>query len=97
MSKTPRFSYSSEQLRTHAEDVLAHAKRLGATACECDVSEAHGLSVTVRMGEVDTIEHNRDKGLGVSVYFGDRPRVRRGHASTSDFSSDALCESDSFL
>jgi len=70
--------------------VLAHAKRLGASACECDVSEAHGLSVTVRMGEVDTIEHNRDKGLGVSVYFADRPHVRRGHASSSDFSSAAL-------
>ena len=70
--------------------MLAHAKRLGASACECDVSEAHGLSVTVRMGEVDTIEHNRDKGLGVSVYFADRPHVRRGHASSSDFSSAAL-------
>lgn len=92
MSKTPRFSYTSEQLREHAADVLAHAKRLGAAACECDVSEAHGLSVTVRMGEVDTIEHNRDKGLGVSVYFGDRPHVRRGHASTSDFSSSAIAQ-----
>ncbi len=90
MSNAPRFSYSSEQLRARAADVLAHAKRLGASACECDVSEAHGLSVTVRMGEVDTIEHNRDKGLGVSVYFGDRPQVRRGHASSSDFSSAAL-------
>jgi len=70
--------------------VLAQAKRLGAAACECDISEAHGLSVTVRMGEVDTIEHTRDKGLGVSVYFGERPRVRRGHASTSDFSSAAI-------
>lgn len=90
MSNSPRFSYSSEQLRERAADVLAHAKRLGASACECDVSEAHGLSVTVRMGEVDTIEHNRDKGLGVSVYFADRPHVRRGHASSSDFSSAAL-------
>ncbi len=77
-------------MRERASDVLAHAKRLGASACECDVSEAHGLSVTVRMGEVDTIEHNRDKGLGVSVYFGDRPHVRRGHASTSDFSPGAI-------
>lgn len=90
MSNAPRFSYSAEQLRERASDVLAHAKRLGASACECDVSEAHGLSVTVRMGEVDTIEHNRDKGLGVSVYFGDRPHVRRGHASTSDFSPGAI-------
>ncbi len=71
-------------------DVLAQAKRLGASGCECDISEAHGLSVTVRMGEVDTIEHTRDKGLGVSVYFGEQPRVRRGHASTSDFSPAAI-------
>lgn len=90
MSNAPRFSYHADQLRERAADVLAHAKRLGASACECDVSEAHGLSVTVRMGEVDTIEHNRDKGLGVSVYFGDRPQVRRGHASSSDFSPAAI-------
>jgi PmbA protein len=54
------------------------------------VSEAHGLSVTVRKGKPDVIEHNRDRSVGVSVYFGDRPRVRRGHASTSDFSRAAL-------
>ena len=90
MSKTPRFSYTPEQLRALAAEVLAQAKRLGASACECDVSEAHGLSVTVRMGEVDPIEHTRDKGLGVSVYFGERPRVRRGHASSSDFSAAAI-------
>ena len=90
MSKSPQFSYTQEQLRERATDVLAQAKRLGASACECDISEAHGLSVTVRMGEVDTIEHTRDKGLGVSVYFGERPQLRRGHASTSDFSPAAI-------
>jgi len=90
MSKTPGFSYTQEQLRACADDVLAQAKRLGASGCECDISEAHGLSVTVRMGEVDTIEHTRDKGLGVTIYLGERPRVRRGHASTSDFSSGAI-------
>jgi len=90
MSSETEFTYTQEQLRECAGEVLAQAKRLGAAACECDISEAHGLSVTVRMGEVDTIEHTRDKGLGVSVYFGERPRVRRGHASTSDFSSAAI-------
>ena len=93
MSGATEFTYSQEQLRECAAEVLAQAKRLGAAACECDISEAHGLSVTVRMGEVDTIEHTRDKGLGVSVYFGERPRVRRGHASTSDFSSAAIARS----
>jgi PmbA protein len=54
------------------------------------VSEGYGLSVTVRKAQPDTVEHNRDRSLGVSVYFGDRPKVRRGHASTSDFSKASL-------
>ena len=90
MKSGGRFSYTPAQLRQFAADVLAHARRLGASACECDVSEGHGLSVTVRMGAVDTIEHNRDKGIGVTVYLGERPGARRGHASTSDFSPAAL-------
>jgi len=90
MKNGGRFSYTHAQLRQFAADVLAHARRLGASACECDVSEGHGLSVTVRMGAVDTIEHNRDKGIGVTVYLGERPGARRGHASTSDFSPAAL-------
>jgi PmbA protein len=85
-----RFTYAHAQLQELAAQALAHARRLGASACECDVSEGHGLSVTVRKGAVDTIEHNRDKGIGVTAYLGERPRARRGHASTSDFSSAAL-------
>lgn len=80
------FSFSQNQLRQLAADVLRHAERCGATACETDVSEGVGQSVTVRKGEVETIEFNRDKGVGVSVYLGQR----RGHASTSDFSPAAL-------
>ena len=87
-----RFTYAQDQLRDCAAQVLAHARRLGASACECDVSEGHGLSVTVRKGAVDTVEHNRDKGIGVTVYLGARPRARRGHASTSDFSAAALAQ-----
>ena len=90
MKNGGRFGHSQEQLRQFAADVLAHARRLGAGACECEVSEGHGLSVTVRKGAVDTIEHNRDKSIGVSVYLGARPAARRGHASTSDFSAAAL-------
>lgn len=85
-----RFTYSDSQLREFAQTVLDHARSLGATGCECDVSEGFGLSVTVRKGAIDTLEHNRDKGIGVSVQFGDRPHVKRGHASTSDFSPAAL-------
>jgi PmbA protein len=66
--------------------VLDHAAAKGATACEVDVSEGFGQSVSVRRQEVETIEYNRDKGLGVSVYIGQR----RGHASSSDFSPAAV-------
>lgn len=80
------FSYDQDHLRTLARDVLDHAAKHGATACEVDVSEGFGESVTVRRDEVETIEYNRDKGIGVTVYLGQR----RGHASTSDFSANAL-------
>ncbi len=69
-----------------AQAVLDHAAGNGATACEVDVSEGLGQSVSVRRQEVETIEYNRDKGLGVTVYLGQR----RGHASSSDFSPAAL-------
>lgn len=80
------FAFTPERLREIATDVLRHAERLGASACETDVSEGVGRSVTVRKGEVETIEFNRDKGVGVTVYLG----KRRGHASTSDFSPESL-------
>jgi PmbA protein len=92
MKNGGRFTHTQDQMKTFAAQALAHARRLGASACECDVSEGHGLSVTVRKGAVDTIEHNRDKSLGVTVYLGDRPQARRGHASTSDFSAAALTQ-----
>ncbi|MEW6165248.1 MAG: metalloprotease PmbA [Pseudomonadota bacterium] len=82
------FSFTSARLRELAADVLRHAERRGATACEVDVSEGIGQSVTVRRQEVETIEFNRDKGIGVTVYLGQR----RGHASTSDFSATALAD-----
>jgi PmbA protein len=84
------FSCSMDELRELARFVLDAAKRAGASGCDCDVSEGHGLTVTVRKGKADVIEHNRDRSAGVSIYMGDRPRVRRGHASTSDFSRAAL-------
>lgn len=80
------FSFTHEQLRALAAAVLHHAERCGATACETDVSEGVGQSVTVRKQAVETIEFNRDKGIGVTAYLGQR----RGHASTSDFSPSSL-------
>jgi PmbA protein len=90
MSKPHRFTYRRAQLEAFAHQVLIAARRAGASACECEASEGYGLSVTVRKDEAETIEHNRDKGIGVTVYFGERPSARRGHASTSDFSPAAL-------
>jgi len=80
------FAHSHDSLRALAQAVLDHAASNGATACEVDVSEGLGQSVSVRRQEVETIEYNRDKGLGVTVYIGQR----RGHASSSDFSPAAL-------
>jgi PmbA protein len=82
----PRFSYSAEMLKKIAQDVLDCARKGGATACETEVSDGFGQNVTVRRGEVETIEYNRDKGLSVTVYIGHK----RGHASTSDFSPGAV-------
>jgi PmbA protein len=90
MPKEHRFTHAPAQLQDFAQSVLDAAKRAGASACECEVSEGYGLSVTVRKDEADVIEHNRDKGIGVTVYFGTRPGARRGHASTSDFSAAAI-------
>ncbi len=80
------FHFSHDRLQSIAQEILDYARSRGATACETDVSEGFGQTASVRKGEVETIEYNRDKGVGVSVYLGQR----RGHASTSDFSSDAL-------
>ena len=86
MPETAAFSYSHAVLQQLAQDVLKHARDKGATACEVDVSEGFGQSVTVRCDEVETIEFNRDKGIGITVYAGQR----KGYASTSDFSAQAL-------
>ena len=81
-----RFSQSPETLRQIAQDLIQYASQQGATACSAEVSDGFGQAVTVRQGEVETIEYNRDKGLGISVYIGQQ----RGSASTSDFSPQAV-------
>ena len=82
------FIYSDSQLKAVAQEVLDHAKQAGATSAVVDVSESSGLSINVRKRKVETIEQNRDKGLGVTVYIGQR----KGNASTTDFSSKALSQ-----
>src|SRR5207248_11722221 len=90
MPKRHGFTFAPAALREMAEQVLTRAKRAGASGCDCEVSEAYGLTVTVRKGKPDTIEHNRDRSIGVSVYLAERPPARRGHASPSALSPRAL-------
>jgi PmbA protein len=84
------FTHSQHQLREIAADVLRFAKEKGASDAVVEISEGHGLSVSVRKGQVQTIEQNKDKGIGVTVFLGQRGAIRRGNASTSDFSSQSL-------
>ena len=83
---TSGFAYAPEQFQQLTADALAIATRLGASDAAAEVSEGAGLSVSVRKGELETVERNRDKSLGISVYLGQR----RGNASTSDFSRAAI-------
>jgi len=85
MASNP-FSYTDDTLKQLVTDALTHAKTRGATAADAEVSEGFGQTVTARQGEVETIEYNRDKGIGVTVYIG----KQRGHASSSDLSPQAL-------
>ncbi len=77
-----------EQLKTQIAEALRRATSLGASQAEAAASFGTGLSVTVRLGEAETVEHHRDQGLGITVYFGQR----KGSASTSDLRPDALEE-----
>jgi len=69
-----------------ADKAIEMAVAAGATAAEVSLGNGAGLSVTVRQGEVETIEYNRDKSLGISVYFGHRS----GSANTTDYGDEAL-------
>lgn len=77
---------SRDQLQQLAELALTHAKSLGATDAEVEVSVSVGQNVTVRLDEVETIEYNRDKGLSITAYMGQQ----KGAASTSDLSRGAI-------
>jgi len=81
-----RFSHDLATLKTIAADALAHAAAKGASGCEAEVSDGYGQTVTIRKSEVETIEYNRDKSLGVAVYVG----RRKGYASTADFTGRAV-------
>ena len=73
-------------LESIIERALEEARVRGASQAEAAVSQDTGLSVGVRLGEVETLEHQRDRSMGITVYFGQR----KGSASTADFSLEAV-------
>ena len=79
-------SESKNKLISTAQQILEFARKAGATSAEVDIGTGNGLSVTARMGDVETIEHQRDKGLSVTVYLD----KQKGNASTTDFSGAAV-------
>src|SRR5688572_4367660 len=76
------------ELKNIVSDALARARALGASQAEADVSLQKGLTTTVRLGEGETVEYQRDRGMGITVYFG----KRKGSASTADLSPRAVAE-----
>ncbi|HEX7028111.1 MAG TPA: metalloprotease PmbA [Gammaproteobacteria bacterium] len=80
--------FDTERLTRLAELALNEAKRQGMDQAEVGVSNSSGLSVTVRLGDIETLEHYRDQSLGLTVY----KDKRKGSASTSDLSETAVRE-----
>jgi len=74
------------ELEKTIASAIDKAKAAGASAAEAAISAETGFCVTARMGEVETVEHNRDNGLGITVYFGQR----KGSASTTDTSEQGI-------
>src|SRR5690242_7241820 len=77
-----------DRLADLAQDVIRRCKTAGATEAEVGASIDSGLNVNVRLGEVETIEHTRDRSFGVTVYFG----KRKGSASTADLKPDSVAK-----
>ena len=75
-----------DRLAGIAERLLERCQARGASQAEVSCSEETGLNVNVRMGEVETVEATRDRGIAVTVYFGQR----KGSASTADLREDSL-------
>jgi PmbA protein len=88
MSEPQAIPHSVEDLKQAVQQVLDRAAGQGASAAEAAVSSDVGLSVTARLGEVETLEYHKDQGVGVTVYFG----KRKGSASTSDLRPEAIDE-----
>jgi PmbA protein len=84
----PQFDRDAEldAMQSHVELALEQARRKGATAAEISAHNSQGLSVSVRVGEVETLEYMQDRGISVSVLLG----KRKGHASSADLSQHSI-------
>jgi PmbA protein len=88
MDRSPALTADGADLLALVELALGEARALGASQAEAAISMDVGLSVSARLGEVETIEYQRDRGMGITVYFG----TRKGSASTGDLGAKALRE-----
>jgi len=80
------FYFDVATLSDITQQLIAMSLKKGATACDAEVSEGSGFTVTVRLGQIETLEYHQDKQINITVYIG----KRRGQASSSDFSIQAL-------
>src|SRR5512139_3325987 len=83
-----QLSHSQQDLQELVALAIDEARKLGATESEVGISVDTGLSVTVRLGEVETLEYQRDRGMGITVYVG----RKKGSATTGDLSWRAIAE-----
>ena len=88
MNNSQLAQQSSQQFESLLQQVIEEAKKQGATAAEVALGIESGLSVTARLGDVETIEYHHDKGIGITVYIGQS----KGSSNTSDFSEKSLRE-----
>jgi PmbA protein len=86
IAKSDSTTSQSERLAEIARELLRRCNKKGASQAEVSLNEDSGLSVNVRMGEVETVERTRDRGVGLTVYFGQR----KGTASTADLQPESL-------
>lgn len=87
-AQTLRRSEELDRLEAHVRDVLKLAHGRGATEAEVSAHTSQGLAVTVRLGDVEVLEHTRDSGISLTVYIG----RSRGDASCADLSDKSISE-----
>src|ERR1700722_6424131 len=86
LTTTDDLHAEKHQWENLVSEIIKETKTQGASSADVSVSKGIGFSATVRMGSVETVEYHRDKGVGVTVYFGQR----KGSARTSDSTPESI-------